>query len=53
MPFSIEASDEPLVIEILRTHEVWLAYGEELLKWGEFTRTKELAKEVALHARIL
>ena len=53
VPFTVEAADEPQVIEILRTHETWLGYAEELIKWGEFTRTKELAKEVALHARIL
>ena len=53
IPFAIEEATEPKVIEILRTHETWLGYAEELLKWGEFTRTKELAKEVALHSRIL
>ena len=38
---------------MLRTHETWLGYAEELVRWGEFARTKDLAKEVALHARIL
>lgn len=53
IPFNVGAADEPHVIEILRTHETWLAYGEELIKWGEFSRTKQLAKEVSIHARIL
>ena len=51
--FSVADTLEPLVIEMLRIHESWLDYSEELLKWGEFTRAKDLAKEVALHARIL
>ena len=41
------------MIEIMRIHESWLSYGEELLRWGEFTRVKDFAKEVALHSRIL
>ena len=38
---------------MVRVHETWLGYAEELLKWGEFVRVKAFAKEVALHARIL
>lgn len=38
---------------MIRVHETWLSYAEELLKWGEFVRVKAFAKEVALHARIL
>lgn len=51
--FQAEEANEPKVIEMVRVHESWLAYAEELLKWGEFSRVKVLAKEVALHARIL
>lgn len=53
IPFAPADASQPKVIELLSTHETWLAYGEELIKWGEFTRTKDLAKEVALHSRIL
>ena len=53
IPFGPEHALEPHVIEMVRVHETWLAYAEELIKWGEFTRVKELAKEVSLHARIL
>jgi hypothetical protein len=41
------------VVESIRIHESWLAYAEELLRWGEFVRAKVLLKEAALHARIL
>ena len=51
--FSTEEANEPKVIEMVRVHESWLGYAEELLRWGEFTRVKDLAKEVALHSRIL
>jgi hypothetical protein len=37
----------------LRIHDAWLLYSEELLRWGDFVRAKDLAKEVSLHARIL
>ena len=51
--FSVEHALEPRVIEMVRVHETWLGYAEELIKWGEFSRVKDLAKEVSLHARIL
>ena len=51
--FLPERAMEPLVIEQIKIHESWLAYAEELIKWGEFVRAKELAKECNLHARIL
>jgi hypothetical protein len=41
------------VLEHIRIHEAWLFYSEELLKWGEFNKCKDLVKESALHARIL
>ena len=44
---------EPLVIESVKIHEAWLLLGEELVKWGEFSRAKELATEASLHSRIL
>jgi len=53
IPFTPEEQDEPRVLEMVRVHETWLSYAEELLKWGEFVRVKAFAKEVALHARIL
>ena len=51
--FVPERAMEPLVIESIKIHESWLSYAEELFKWGEFVRAKELAKECNLHARIL
>jgi hypothetical protein len=51
--FITAEAKEPLVIEIMRIHESWLCYSEELFRWGEFTRVKDFAKEVALHSRIL
>jgi len=53
IPFAPEDGMEPLVVESIRTHESWLAYAEELLKWGDFARAKDLVKEASLHARIL
>lgn len=44
---------EPHVVEVVYVHEAWLTYAEELLRWGEFRRSKEFASEAALHARIL
>jgi hypothetical protein len=37
----------------VRIHEAWATLSEELIKWGEFQRAKELATESALHSRIL
>lgn len=34
-------------------HEAWLLYSEELIKWGDFSKAKDMAKECNLHARIL
>lgn len=53
IPFQIEEQDEPRVLEMVRVHETWLCWAEELLKWGEFVKVKAFAREVALHARIL
>jgi hypothetical protein len=44
---------EPLEIKSLRIHEAWAVLAEELIKWGEFQRAKDLATESSLHARIL
>lgn len=44
---------EPLVIESVRIHEAWSCLAEELIKWGEFQRAKDLATESSLHSRIL
>ena len=51
--FLSEVASEPLVIETVRIHEAWATLAEELLKWGEFKRSKDLATESALHSRIL
>jgi hypothetical protein len=51
--FNTSASLEPKVLELIRIHESWLSYSEELLRWGEFNKCKDLVKECALHARIL
>jgi len=44
---------EPLVVESVRIHEAWCVLAEELIKWGDFSRAKDLATEASLHARIL
>jgi len=44
---------EPHVLESLRIHENWLAYAEELLKWGQFIKAKDIVMEANMHARIL
>lgn len=51
--FGVEDAMEPLVVETVRIHEAWACLGEELVKWGEFARAKDLAQEASLHARIL
>jgi hypothetical protein len=44
---------EPHVIETVRIHEAWSDLADELIKWGEFARAKDLATEASLHSRIL
>lgn len=44
---------EPAVIETVRIHEAWTHLAEELVRWGEFNRAKDMATEASLHARIL
>lgn len=51
--FRFEDEYEPIVIESIRIHEMWLMYAEELLKWGHYIEAKELTLESNLHARIL
>lgn len=51
--FPVAEASEPLVIETVRIHESWADLGEELVKWGEFARAKDLAQEASLHSRIL
>ena len=51
--FQPESAHEPFVIDGIRVHESWVGLSEELMKWGEFTRAKVLAKEASLHASIL
>ena len=41
------------VIESIRIHESWSFLAKELVKWGEFARAKEIAKEASIHSRIL
>lgn len=51
--FLPENSMEPLVIENVRIHEAWALLAEELIKWGDFQRAKDLATEASIHSRIL
>jgi len=51
--FLAENLMDPLVIETVRIHESWIALSEELVKWGEYTRAKDMATEASLHSRIL
>lgn len=53
MPFEKDSAETPHVVENIRIHESWLAYAEELVRWGEFVKAKTLLKEANLHARIL
>lgn len=50
--FAVEKDSEPQVVEAIKIHEAWVGLAEELLKWGEFARAKNLATEAALHAGI-
>lgn len=51
--FHFEEEFEPVILESLRIHEIWILYAEELMKWGEFVRAKEFVLEVNIHSRIL
>ena len=51
--FHFEDDLEPLVLESLKIHEIWVLYADELLRWGEFIRAKDYILESYLHARIL
>ena len=51
--FPYEDEQEPLVLEQIKIHEIWIQYAEELLKWGEFVRAKEFILETNIHSRIL
>lgn len=51
--FNVEQIMEPLVVENVRIHEAWSDLAEELIRWGEFGRAKDMATEASLHARIL
>jgi len=53
VPFEKDSAETPHVVENIRIHESWLAYAEELVRWGEFVKAKTLLKEANLHARIL
>lgn len=53
MSFHFEDDLEPLVLESLKIHEVWIIYADELLKWGEFIKAKDFILESYMHARIL
>lgn len=41
------------MLESIRIHEVWIDYGEELLKWGDFIKAKDFILEANLHSRVL
>jgi hypothetical protein len=51
--FPFEDEKEPLVLEQLKVHELWVLYAEELMRWGEFVRAKDFILESNIHARIL
>jgi hypothetical protein len=51
--FAFEPDSDPVVLESIKIHEMWLQYAEELLKWGDFIFAKELIMEASLHSRIL
>ena len=51
--FSVEEALEPNVLESTRKHQGWLTLANELMRWGEFVRAKELYLETNLHSRIL
>lgn len=34
--FTYEVDLDPLVLENLRIHEIWVLYAEELILWGEY-----------------
>jgi hypothetical protein len=51
--FRFEDEYDPVVIESIRIHEMWLMYADELLKWGHYIEAKELTLESNLHCRIL
>lgn len=51
--FHFEEDLDPLVLESLKIHEVWILYADELLKWGDFISAKDFILETYLHARIL
>ena len=53
IPFHAPEEGVPMVLEQIRIHESWLALAEELIKWGDYVKAKDLLKEVNLHARIL
>jgi hypothetical protein len=49
----MEDDQEPLVLESIKIHEVWILYADELLKWGEYIKAKDFIIETNLHSRIL
>lgn len=51
--FTFEHETEPVVLENIRIHEVWILYAEELIKWGEFIKAKDFILETNIHSRIL
>jgi len=51
--FPFEEDKEPVVLEQIKIHEMWIQYAEELLRWGEFVKAKEFILEVSIHSRIL
>lgn len=44
---------EPVILESIKIHEIWILYAEELLRWGEFIKAKDFVLESNMHARIL
>ena len=51
--FSFEEEKEPMILESIKIHEIWIQYAEELLRWGEFIKAKDFILEANIHSRIL
>ena len=51
--FAPEDVGAPRVLEQPRIHESWLMLAEEHIRWGNYSKAKDLLKESNLHSRIL
>jgi hypothetical protein len=53
VPFEDQDEGAPKVIDQIKIHESWLALADEHLKWGNYSKAKNLVQEINTHARIL